>query len=101
MTKSSGGILNPVYLKNRWMRLPRKRKYISENVLKGISIPFPFVIEMIKSLANAECRLAVVSSATIENIRYITEELGHHCYYLICLSPGEMLRWANPGVRDI
>ena len=44
--------------------------------IKGNVHPFPFVIEMIKSLANAECRLAVVSSATIENIRYITEELG-------------------------
>jgi HAD superfamily hydrolase (TIGR01509 family) len=47
------------------------RKYIKGNIR-----PFPFVSEMIKSLAAAEFRLAVVSSATIENIRLITEELS-------------------------
>jgi HAD superfamily hydrolase (TIGR01509 family) len=49
--------------------------------IKGNIRPFPFVIEMIKSLADAECRLAVVSSATLENIRFITEELGISTFF--------------------
>ncbi len=52
------------------------RKYIKDNICS-----FPFVIEKIKSLAEAECRLAVVSSATIENIGFITEELGISAFF--------------------
>ena len=52
------------------------RRYIKNNIR-----PFPFAIEMIKLLAASEFQLAVVSSATIENIRLITETLCIKSYF--------------------
>ncbi len=58
-----------------------QKETIFREYIKGNVRPFPFVIEMIKSLAAAELRLAVVSSATRENIRFITEELGISMFF--------------------
>ena len=49
--------------------------------IKGNIRPFPFVVEMIKSLAAAEFQLAIVSSATMENISLITEELHINTFF--------------------
>ena len=46
------------------------RNYIKDNIK-----PFPRVIEIISAMAAADFKLAIVSSATIENIRLVTEVL--------------------------
>ena len=52
------------------------REYIKDNIQ-----PFPSVLEMIESLASAEFQLAIVSSATIENIQLITEKLHINSFF--------------------
>jgi beta-phosphoglucomutase len=46
------------------------RNYIKDNIK-----PFPQVIEILSAMAAADFKLAIVSSATLENIRLITEVL--------------------------
>jgi beta-phosphoglucomutase len=46
------------------------RNYIKDNIR-----PFPRVVEIISAMAAADFKLAIVSSATIENIRLITGAL--------------------------
>ena len=52
------------------------REYIKDNIQ-----PFPSVVETIETLAAAEFQLAIVSSATIENIRLITEKLHINSFF--------------------
>lgn len=52
------------------------REYIKDNIR-----PFPSVVETIETLAAAEFQLAIVSSATIENIRLITEKLHINSFF--------------------
>ena len=52
------------------------REYIKDDIN-----PCPGVVEIIESLASAEVPLAIVSSATIENIRLITEKLHINSFF--------------------